>query len=224
MKSAGLGHLKGLKNLKDLDLSESQVNDEGLEQLKDIATLEKLNLWTTQISNAGMINLVGLTNLTWLNLDNNEIGDEGLKNIEGLTNLDFLHIGKTKVTDAGLQYLDGMTTLEELHVSFCPDINTKALKKLKKVAAEVDEDCRVGFFGAVGRGRETCNTARLNPRNQVVFFESSKHRGIEYSATATEGQLKPVPRRGQKFRHRIDRCRFACWRVAGTPVVVTRAR
>jgi hypothetical protein len=47
-------HLTALKNLKDLDLSNTNITDEGLKILAGIPSLEKLHLHATAVSNKGL--------------------------------------------------------------------------------------------------------------------------------------------------------------------------
>ena len=54
---AGLVHLKGLANLKELNLSEAQVTDAGLVHLGGLAKLQTLGLGETRITDAGVAEL-----------------------------------------------------------------------------------------------------------------------------------------------------------------------
>ena len=54
---AGLGHLRGLTNLRMLSLINTQVTDEGLEHLEGLPNLADLHLRDTQVSEEGAKNL-----------------------------------------------------------------------------------------------------------------------------------------------------------------------
>jgi len=87
---AALAHLKGLRSLKELELSGTQISDAGLEYLSGLDHLEVLDLADTAIT------------------------DAGLGHIKALTSLKTVKIGDTAVTDAGLENLRELKHLEEL--------------------------------------------------------------------------------------------------------------
>ena len=51
---AGLEHLKGLANLRVLQLLNTKVTDAGLEHLKGLTSLRDLHLWNTQVTDDGV--------------------------------------------------------------------------------------------------------------------------------------------------------------------------
>ena len=51
---AGLGHLKGLTDLRMLNLGQSQIGDAGLAHLKGMAELQTLIIDRTKVSDAGL--------------------------------------------------------------------------------------------------------------------------------------------------------------------------
>ena len=102
---AGLAHLKGLENLKSLNLVWTKITDEGLVHLKGLTNLEKLYLSVTKITDAGLIHLKGLTKLKLLNLLFCKITDAGLLHLKGPGKLENLNLLGTKVTDAGVKSL-----------------------------------------------------------------------------------------------------------------------
>ena len=83
---AALVHLRGLKDLDDLLLSQSGVSD------------------------AGLVHLQGLTQLHWLSLDGTNVTDAGLVHLKNLTKLLFLDLRSTKVTAAGVKKLGAVLT------------------------------------------------------------------------------------------------------------------
>ena len=60
--------MKGLTELRKLNLLGAAVTDEGLAQLRGLKKLEELNLYRTQITNAGLEPLKEMKNLTSLDL------------------------------------------------------------------------------------------------------------------------------------------------------------
>jgi formylglycine-generating enzyme required for sulfatase activity/Leucine-rich repeat (LRR) protein len=114
----GLAHLKGLTNLTHLSLSATHVTNDGLIHLKNLTNLRQLILTHTRVSDAGLVHLKDLSNLQELWLGATLLSDAGLVHLGGLTNLRFLSLGvNTQVTDAGLIHLKGLTNLKDLNLS-----------------------------------------------------------------------------------------------------------
>jgi beta-lactamase regulating signal transducer with metallopeptidase domain/Leucine-rich repeat (LRR) protein/5-hydroxyisourate hydrolase-like protein (transthyretin family) len=114
---AGLVNLDGLSQLRTLNLMSTKVTDEGLKHLKGLSQLQSLNLIETPIGDAGLVNLKGLTQLQTLDLACSEVTDAGLAHLAGLTHLQTLRMSCPKTTDAGLVFLEGLTELQLLSVS-----------------------------------------------------------------------------------------------------------
>ena len=70
--------------------------------------LRELNLTGTQIVGSGFDQLNGLSKLYWLVLNNTQVSDVGLSPIQALPALQHLWLRTTKVTDAGISQLNGM--------------------------------------------------------------------------------------------------------------------
>jgi hypothetical protein len=82
--------ISDLRNVRDLDLSESGVEDETMDRLKGLTALTRLNLQSTFVSNTGIAHLTTLTRLKALNLrltDVTEAGRDILRNLSSLTDL-----------------------------------------------------------------------------------------------------------------------------------------
>ena len=94
---AGLNRLRGLPQLRELDLGGTEVTDAGLEHLKGLRQLEKLDLYDTGITDAGLEHLKGLRQLQKLGLSGTEVTDAGLEHLKGLRQLRTLDLRLTKV-------------------------------------------------------------------------------------------------------------------------------
>jgi Leucine-rich repeat (LRR) protein len=110
----GLVHLQNLKNLTRLMLNKTKVGDKGLEYLKTLTNLQLLNLGETWVSNDGMKYLSSLTNLTQLSVDNTAVTDDGLVHLKSLTKLTLLWLYGTVVGNDGMAHLKPLTNLTEL--------------------------------------------------------------------------------------------------------------
>jgi Leucine-rich repeat (LRR) protein len=111
---AGLAHLKGIKDLRKLGLSEADVTDRGLSYLKDLKELESLNLRGTQITDDGLAFLEGFKKLEQLSIGWTQITDAGLVHIKNLVKLKNFSADSTRVTDKGLDNLKNLADLEYL--------------------------------------------------------------------------------------------------------------
>jgi hypothetical protein len=116
VSGAGLHHLAGLVNLRDLDLQSTRVSDQGLEALQHLP-LTRLALYDTEVSAAGLEKLTGATMLEVLLLGMTLVEDSGLRHVVQLPNLRALHLsGNEHVTDEGLRWLAQARSLRELNL------------------------------------------------------------------------------------------------------------
>jgi hypothetical protein len=105
---AGLKHVKGLTQLKELYVRGSQITDAGLESLKELQLLQVLDLNDTVITDVGLKHLAGLTELRKLWIGNTRVTDVGLEQLKTLTQLQALDCSNTPISDAGLAHLLGL--------------------------------------------------------------------------------------------------------------------
>lgn len=114
--SAGLQHLKDLKNLERLNVCLTAVDDRGFEHLAGLTKMRRMTVCASQITGSGFAHLGGMQQLESINLHSAPASDEGLAAIGKLTSLKRLEIVHTHVTDAGLKQLAGLTNLQQLHI------------------------------------------------------------------------------------------------------------
>lgn len=100
---ASLGNFS--KQIIDLDLGHSSVDDHALKKVSNLEHLSRLYLQGTKITNAGLKQLSDLKYLEYLNLYQTDVSDEGLVHLEKLKNLEVLYLWQTKVTTEGIQKL-----------------------------------------------------------------------------------------------------------------------
>jgi Leucine-rich repeat (LRR) protein len=157
---AGLAHLEGCKSLQSLDLSSTQVTDEGLKSIKDLPCLQTLILvscdsvtsaglkgvkrllslnlsrskdWNSPggVTDANLEGLKDLHSLETLDLTGNRVGDEGLNHLRGLRSLQRLFLSQTAVTDAGMECLLNLQNLQALEVTRT-QVTENGLKRIKR--------------------------------------------------------------------------------------------
>jgi Leucine-rich repeat (LRR) protein len=110
----GARHLRELRNVKYLFLSNTQITDKALAHLLGMTELTDLNLDNTHITDNGLARLAKMTNLKALSLSSTAITNAGLAHLEGMSGLEELWLGNTQVTDDGLVHLEGLANLERL--------------------------------------------------------------------------------------------------------------
>jgi Leucine-rich repeat (LRR) protein len=110
----GLEHLKAFDQLEELHLDDTQVTDADLVHLAGLGRLRELSLRSTPISDAGVKHLAKLSCLRYLSLCNTRVADAGVRHLAGLTSLQNLDLGNTGITDVGLSHLKGLTNLRDL--------------------------------------------------------------------------------------------------------------
>jgi Leucine-rich repeat (LRR) protein len=72
-----LDHLRGLKHLRELNLSGADITDKGLAKLAGLTNLEVLDLSHTKVTDAGLVHLKGFRRLRTLILDSTSYVTEG---------------------------------------------------------------------------------------------------------------------------------------------------
>ncbi len=92
---AGLRELTALKQLRWLDLTDTQITDAGLAVLKELTNLEELSLANTSISTQGVKELLGLNHLRHLDLWHTQVDDAGLLELIKLKSLKHVVVGES---------------------------------------------------------------------------------------------------------------------------------
>jgi hypothetical protein len=103
--NAGLAHLRGLTELRDLVLTRRPINASGLAHLQGLAKLRNLMLDGTLVDDEALKHLAGLTQLEHLDLRNTSVTDRGLAHLHGMSQLKTLHLIGTRVTPDGVDRL-----------------------------------------------------------------------------------------------------------------------
>jgi Leucine-rich repeat (LRR) protein len=113
----GISHIRNLKGLTVLHLSDTRISDESLDIIGHFRRLRVLDVSGTRVSRRGVAQLTALHELCQLGLsDNRNIDDDALKHVVQLPGLTHLLIGETSVTDEGLRYIAQMRNLNHLEL------------------------------------------------------------------------------------------------------------
>jgi hypothetical protein len=191
ISDAGLKHLGGMADLRDLDLASTAITDAGLQHLSSVTQLERLVLADTQIDGSGLQVLANMPRLKLLNLsgtktigdnlrhlekcaslkklylDNTAIDDEGMEHLKGLVGIEDLSIGAPGVTDAGLMHVKCMTRLKRLGLgSSVTDAGMMHLQNLTELEELAIQDTQVTDAGLKCLKRMTQLRRLVVPKNR----------------------------------------------------------
>jgi serine/threonine protein kinase len=106
--------LRGLTNLKVLNLDHTETTDQGMKAVAQAGNLVSLSLTNTQVTDTGLAELRPLTGLDDLRLDRLPITDAGLAQLSAFPRLAKLSLYHTGVTDEGMVHLKQLPSLERL--------------------------------------------------------------------------------------------------------------
>jgi hypothetical protein len=164
-------HLKQLavfKDLRSLDLSQSEVTDAGLKELAALTGLRTLRIEHTKVTNAGLKELAPLTELRKLSINANiawGVGVEGLAALKGLRILELG--GEARVKDPSLKGFGALQGLRHLNLwqTGVTDAGLKELANLKGLRTLVLADTKVTDEGVarLQRALPKCGILRAWP-------------------------------------------------------------
>ncbi|WP_237722547.1 leucine-rich repeat domain-containing protein [Singulisphaera acidiphila] len=108
----GLANLKGLTELRELILRNSQVTGTGLTALQGMIAMADLKLINSHLET--LEPLQRMTGLKSLWIHRSPLDDRGLKHVENLKSLQYLSLEDTRITDDGLKSLLDLRGLREV--------------------------------------------------------------------------------------------------------------
>ncbi len=126
ISDAGLNHLKGLINLKKLQVKGS-FTLEGLKQLSSISDLIYLEI----PGSLGLGYAEFCPNLEAISDFRNNLSDSDLGYLQLLTKLKVFYCVSDKVSDSGIRHLMGIKSLRELWL-YCPNVTEGVIKELRE--------------------------------------------------------------------------------------------
>jgi len=113
--NALLAQIAVLKELRALDLSYANIDDDGVRRIAHLP-LRELWLQGTHITDASAAAISQMKTLDFLQLNATPLTDQFLEHLETLPALDKLGLRGTKVTGAGLRFLSRHPALREVDV------------------------------------------------------------------------------------------------------------
>ena len=129
-----------LKKLEDLSLGGTKAADENMRLLARYSKLRVLSLRRTNVTDRGLIPLRELHALEKLDLESTKITDEGLKFLAtALPWLRALDLSKTRVTEDGMVYLEKFLNLADLKIIDTSVTTSAAAKHIRSRCVVWDE-------------------------------------------------------------------------------------
>jgi hypothetical protein len=95
----GLTHLSGMRQLESLGLINARITT--LEPIRGLTQLKQLQLEGAPITDEGLEPLHAFTSLQWLLLDETQVTDAGIAHFSTMSNLGQLDLARTRIGDAG---------------------------------------------------------------------------------------------------------------------------
>ncbi len=117
VSDAGLVHLKGQAELRQLDLTGTKATDVGFAALADSTRMEELFAAQTALGSKSLTLVASMTQLEALDLRGTKIDDGGLAYLAGLRKLKQLWLTSTAIGDEGIKHLESMKQLELLELT-----------------------------------------------------------------------------------------------------------
>jgi hypothetical protein len=179
VSDAGLAQLKGLVNLRSINLRRSSLTDEGLTSLAALPKLEQLHLLFTNVSDDGLLKLKDMRQVTLLDVRGCAyITDKGLGNLSDLTNLKTLKLQSSEITDAGLEKLKPLKNLRVLAIEDSQRVKDDGMASLSGMSSLEDitlmrdgvGDAGLAHFGkmkGLKRSERPGGTARAGPQRDA---------------------------------------------------------
>lgn len=93
------------KQITDIDLGHSNIDDKAMSELARLPHLSRLHLEDTKVSDDGLKHLSNLKYLEYLNLYKTEVTDKGLSHLTKIKTLETLYLWQTKTSPEGIQKL-----------------------------------------------------------------------------------------------------------------------
>jgi putative heme-binding domain-containing protein len=128
----GLRHLSALTELRELDLSRTEITGDGLRYLQNLKKLKILRLFGNRLlRDESLAYLKNLSSLEVLDLDACEhVTDSSVVHLKNVTTLRQLNLASTDITKSGLMVLRGLPNLRRIERSMDHRLKKAKLREL----------------------------------------------------------------------------------------------
>jgi len=144
----GFAKLDSLKEIREIVLANTLLEDRALRHFTPYKKLNRLDLSGTRIRGSGLKSLEGCSRLRELVLNDTAVGDDGLRGLAELCRLQALSLDRTPITDEGIAFLAKLTALRTLSVrqTRVSEEGLRQLSKLPKLVTVRVKDGDVVLF------------------------------------------------------------------------------
>lgn len=155
-------------DVRDLDLTGTELTDESLDSIRQLSKLESLKLKGTRISAEGFAALTSVQSLVLLDASNTLVTDAALESAASWSQLRYLSLNETAVSDAGLLHLAQIRTLRGLSL-INTAVTSDGVAELKKalpdclIVAQTDSARLMERHADRGLEARTVSSAPLVP-------------------------------------------------------------
>ena len=138
--------------LKSVDVSRTNIDDDGIAHLSKIPTLESISLNTTRVRDAGIASLASLPNLKHLHLsDCNGLTATGVAAIGTMPMIEEVFLNRVAaVNDQSLSTMCEARTLKRLQMGYCSGLSDAAMYPLRNL--DVLEELIIAETSVTGEG------------------------------------------------------------------------
>ncbi len=117
VKDTDLVHLRNLTGLRALEFWETSIDGSGLGTLRNLQQLEELDMGACEVTNGNLARMPNLRSLRWLSLHATDVSEEGVVRLARLPSLKHLLLSGSRITNEGLDIFDRFDALEELQIA-----------------------------------------------------------------------------------------------------------
>lgn len=130
LTNQGTIHLKALRDVDELKLGFTPIDDAALANIAHLDKIEVVSLHDTKVAGPGLVHLANMPRLRMLYLGKTQISNDSLVHLTGLPSIRFLDLMRTQITDEALEHLKSLHELEYLDIS-ATEITPAGLVRLR---------------------------------------------------------------------------------------------
>ncbi|KAG7390678.1 hypothetical protein PHYPSEUDO_007140 [Phytophthora pseudosyringae] len=165
----------GVRNLKALNISNTEVSDSGTPGLAKLKDLRILRLDTPGITNRALANLSFLPHLERLDLFGANITDNGLMHLVPLHKLQELTICGGNIGDRGVGLISKLTSLTSLNLS-----QNRMQARQENALRRMEQDYDSRMEEQVEDLRDKMRLMQVDRKSNIDLLESSKQTNKDY--------------------------------------------
>lgn len=138
LRSAAVARrFSAFKDLEDLDLGDTAVDDQVCRDIARLPRLARLSLDGTNVGNVGAVELASIRSLVYLDLSGTAVTDAGAMALDVMPQLSHLKLNRTGITEKTLEAIAAAPQLRWLELHDCAGVSEEAIAALQKKRPEL---------------------------------------------------------------------------------------